>query len=79
MNENGNGNGGKELFNQTIKAGKRTYFMNVKEASNGNKYLTMTESKLIAKDKFERFRIMVFQDKLGEFASVFAAACQVAA
>ena len=71
-------NGGKELFSRTVKAGKRTYFISVKQASNSNKYLTLTESKLIDENKFERFRIMVFQDKLSAFASAFAEACQAA-
>jgi hypothetical protein len=75
----GNGNGGKDLFNRMVKAGKRTYFISVKEASNNQKYVTITESKLIEKNKFDRFNIMVFQDKLGEFATAFAEACQVAA
>jgi len=74
----GNGNGGKDLFNRMVKAGKRTYFISVKEASNNQKYVTITESKLIEKNKFDRFNIMVFQDKLGEFATAFAEACQVA-
>jgi hypothetical protein len=79
MEKKGNGNGKKELFNRMVKAGQRTYFITVREASNKNKYLTLTESKLIEKDKFERHNIMIFQDKLGDFASAFAEACQAAA
>lgn len=78
MSENGNGNGGKELFNRMVKAGRRTYFVNVKEASNGSKYMTITESKLVEKDKFERFRIMIFQNKMGEFVEAVQEAQQVA-
>jgi hypothetical protein len=74
-----NGNGSKELFTRMVKAGQRTYFIAVKEASNKNKYITLTESKLVDKDKFERHNIMVFQDKLGDFATAFAEACQMAA
>jgi hypothetical protein len=70
-------NGGKELFTKTVKAGKRTYFIGVKEASNKNKYVTLTESKLVGDNKFERFSVMVFQDKLGDFATAFAEACKV--
>ena len=62
-----NGNGAKELFKRMVKAGRRTYFFSVKEASNNQKYLTVTESKLVEKDKFDRFSIMVFQDKMEEF------------
>ena len=79
MSENGKGNGGKELFNRMVKAGQRTYFVNVKEASNGSKYMTITESKLVEKDKFERFRIMIFQNKLGEFVEAVQEAQQIAA
>ena len=75
----GNGNGGKELFNRMVKAGRRTYFISVKEAKNNNKYVTVTESKVVDKDKFERFRIMIFQNKMGEFVEAIQEAQQVAA
>ena len=78
MSEKGNGNGGNELFSRMVKAGKRTYFISVKQASNNQKYVTLTESKLVGENKFDRFNIMVFQDKLGDFASAFADACKVA-
>lgn len=74
----GNGNGGKELFNRMVKAGRRTYFISVKEAKNNNKYVTVTESKVVDKDKFERFRIMIFQNKMGEFVEALQEAQQVA-
>ena len=77
--DNGNGNGGKELFSRTVKAGKRTYFVSVKEASNQHKYITITESRLVEDGKFNRSRVMVFQDKLGDFANAFAEACQAVA
>ena len=73
------GRGENELFNQMIKAGQRTYFITVREASNGKKYVTLTESKLIEKDKFERHNIMIFQDKLGELIDSLQGACAVAA
>lgn len=69
----------KELFNQMIKAGQRTYFITVKSASNNKKYVTLTESKLVEKDKFERHNIMVFQEKIGEFVDALQGACAAAA
>ncbi len=78
MNNNGNGNGGKEFFNRMIKAGQRTYFVNVKESVKGDKYITITESKRVEKDKFEKFRIMVFQNKVGEFVDAVQEASRVA-
>lgn len=68
----------KEIFSRMIKAGSRTYFLSVKEASNGNKYLTITESKRVEKDKFDCFRVMVFQDKLEQFVAALQDALQVA-
>ena len=65
------------MLNRMIKAGQRTYFVNVKEAKNKEKYVTITESKLIEKDKFEKFRIMVFKNKLGEFIEALHEAVQV--
>lgn len=67
MNENGNGNGSKELLNRMVKAGQRTYFINVKESAKGNRYIAITESKRIEKDKFDKSRMMVFSDKAAEF------------
>lgn len=33
------------VYSKTLKAGKRTYFFDVKETSNGEYYLSLTESK----------------------------------
>lgn len=33
------------VFSQTLKAGKRTYFFDVKETNSGEYYLSLTESK----------------------------------
>ena len=79
MSENGNGNGSKELFTRTVKAGQSTYFVSAKESAKGNKYLMITESKRVEKDKFDRTRIMVFPDKIKEFIEAVQEAQQVAA
>ena len=34
-----------EVFSQAVKAGKRTYFFDVKETKQGERYITITESK----------------------------------
>ncbi|MFC1511236.1 DUF3276 family protein [Candidatus Margulisiibacteriota bacterium] len=79
MTENGNGNGGKELFTRMVKAGQRTYFVSAKESAKGNKYIMLTESKRIEKDKFDRSRILLFKDKVEEFISALQEASLVAA
>ncbi|HUI31329.1 MAG TPA: DUF3276 family protein [Candidatus Acidoferrales bacterium] len=59
----------------TIPAGQRTYFIDVKEAKNGNKYLVFTESKKNTEGKFDKQRIMVFSD---HFKAIYEAMKQVA-
>ena len=59
-----------------MKAGRRTYFIAVKEASNKDKYITLTETKRVDKDKFDRFSIMVFQDTIDDFVDALQEACE---
>jgi hypothetical protein len=58
-----------------ISAGPRTYFVDVKEAKNGKKYLVLTESKKNTEGKFDRQRVMVFSD---HFKEIYEAMKQVA-
>jgi len=58
-----------------IPAGQRTYFVNVKEAKNGSKYLVLTESKRNTEGKFENKSVMVFAD---HFKAIYDAMKQVA-
>jgi hypothetical protein len=47
-NENNVGaenNGREEIYSQTVRAGKRTYFFDVKATRSNDYYLTITESK----------------------------------
>ena len=48
-----NGNGG--LFSKAVKAGKRTYFFDVKATKNEEKYITITESKRRFDDQMNQF------------------------
>lgn len=48
-----------EVFSKAVKAGKRTYFMDVKETKAGDLYLTITESKRMFDEEQNRF----FYDK----------------
>ena len=69
------------LFSKSIKAGDRTYFIDVKEAKNKSKYLTIAESKP-SKDakegekKYSRSSVMVFDGKLEEFQNALGEAFQ---
>ena len=37
------------MFSESVKAGKRIYYFDVKETRNGERFLTITESKKIVK------------------------------
>ena len=51
------------LFSKSVKAGSRTYFIDVKETVKGNKYLSICESKKV-EDKWERKNIMIFDNAI---------------
>jgi hypothetical protein len=57
------------LFSRAIKAGDRTYFIDVKEAKNKSKYLTIAESKPAKEGdkKFTRTSVMVFDNQVEKF------------
>ena len=44
-----------ELFSKAVKAGKRTYFFDVKATKNDEKYITITESKRRFDEGLQRF------------------------
>ena len=57
------------IFTKMVKAGRTTYFMDVWEARNGSKYVTITASAPSANDpkKFTKHSIIVFQQAANEF------------
>ena len=57
------------LFTRTVKTNDRTYFIDVKEAKNKSKYLTISETRK-AKDgekKFTRSSVMIFDNQADKF------------
>lgn len=57
-----------KVFGQMVKAGGKTYFFDVKKASNGSNYLTIAES--YKKQTGEKVinRLLLFKDHFQEFA-----------
>lgn len=55
------------LYENRVKAGKRSYFFDVKKTNDGNPYLEITESRKKGEDKFLRTNIMIFHEDLGKF------------
>lgn len=66
FNENG------EVFSRRVKAGKRTYFFDVKETKAGEYYITLTESKKKFNDdsgkfSFEKHKIFLYKEDYSKF------------
>ncbi len=70
-----NNNGRQEIFSQTIRAGKRTYFFDVKSTRNNDYYLTITESKKRfnreGKQFFEKHKIFLYKEDFEKFNNGF--------
>ena len=60
------------IFSKSVKAGGRTYFVDVKEAKNKSKYMTIAESRPAkeGEKKFTRSSVMIFDQKIDEFRDV---------
>lgn len=68
--EDNRGNDREEIFSKRVKAGKRTYFFDVKSTRSNDYYLTITESKRRLKDDgfvFEKHKIFLYKEDFGKF------------
>jgi hypothetical protein len=68
---------GKALFSTKVSAGSRTYFFDVKEASNGACYLVISESRRTGEDTYQRSRLMVFADHVKDFQEALEKSAKV--
>ena len=73
MKENGNQERREDIFSKAVRAGKRTYFFDVKETRNGQQYLTITESKKRfnqeeGKFYFEKHKIFLYREDFEKFS-----------
>jgi hypothetical protein len=61
-----------EIFSQTVRAGKRTYFFDVKATRNNDYYLTITESKKRfnkeGKQYFEKHKVFLYKEDFEKFS-----------
>ncbi len=61
-----------ELYSNRVRAGKRTYFFDVKSTRSNDYYLTITESKRRSKDKedgffYEKHKIFLYKEDFEKF------------
>lgn len=55
------------VFSSMVRAGRTTYFVDVKEAKTGKKYLSISENHLEEDDKRTRVTVRVFKDSIDQF------------
>ncbi|MBQ6727197.1 MAG: DUF3276 family protein [Bacteroidales bacterium] len=63
-----------ELFSKVVKAGKRTYFFDVKETRAGDKFITITESRKNFDDQtgrfyYEKSKMFLYPEDFEKFAN----------
>lgn len=61
-----------EIYSKPVKAGKRTYFFDVKATRNNDYYLTITESKRTFEENgnrnFEKHKIFLYKEDFEKFS-----------
>lgn len=65
-----------EVFSKAVRAGKRTYFFDVKTTRGNDYYLTITESKKKYDENgdfhFDKHKIFLYKEDFAKFADGFA-------
>lgn len=63
-----------DIFSKVLRAGRRTYFFDVKATKAGDYYLTITESKKFTNDDgsfhFKKHKIYLYKEDFNEFKSI---------
>jgi hypothetical protein len=62
-----------EIFTKRVRAGKRTYFFDVKSTkSEKDFYITITESKRIGEDEYEKHKIFLYKEDFLKFTEALS-------
>ena len=57
-----------EIYTKRVRAGKRTYFFDVKSTkSEKDFYVTITESKRVGEDEYEKHKIFLYKEDFEKF------------
>lgn len=54
------------LYSTMIRSGRTTFFVDVREAKNGSKFISISENKING-DERKRVTVRVFAESVGEF------------
>ena len=73
QNKNEVGHEHEEIFSKVLRAGRRTYFFDVRETKAGDYYLTITESKKFFNDDgtffYKKHKVYLYKEDFNEFKS----------
>jgi hypothetical protein len=65
-----------EIFSKVLRAGRRTYFFDVRATKAEDYYLTITESKKFTNDDgsfhYKKHKIYLYKEDFSEFSSILA-------
>lgn len=63
-----------EIFSKVLRAGRRTYFFDVRSTKAGDYYLTVTESKKFTNDDgsfhYKKHKIYLYKEDFSEFGTI---------
>ncbi len=62
------------LYTKMVRAGRRTYFFDVREAKNSKKFLIISESTPATDGTFNRSSVLIFQEDIENFLAAFSEA-----
>ena len=75
MDGNENENRREDIHSVAVRAGRRTYFFDVKETRKGDYFLTITESKKVFENdgnfKFQKHKVFLYKEDFGKFSEAF--------
>ena len=65
-----------EVYSEVLRAGRRTYFFDVKQTKAGDYYLTITESKKFTHEDgtyhFQKHKIYLYKEDFHEFKEILS-------
>jgi len=59
-----------DLFSKSVKAGKRTYFFDIKSTRGKDYYITLTESKKVSengRDSYQKHKLFLYKEDFDKF------------
>lgn len=56
-----------ELYSEHVPAGKRKYFIDLKQNSHGDKFIQISESRRNAEGAYDRTRILLYEEDFEKF------------